>query len=339
MNQDPVTVERIDMLKAFPALQLTKALRLGFRLRILVPCLIGVACWLIVGEVSGLHALTNEVLSPWADLRSPVLHSVTICSMLLANERPDAFVSLLLSLLLDMAVMAVVGVAVAKAAAADFCLATRVGALAGVRFSFRNVVGWLLSTGLSLAIVCVLLGTVSFAAWLVSLGAAGTTVVSVLWPIVFWVAVLTTITAVVCWLSWLLSLAAIGTDQCSGSDALSRGINYVLSHKLTAIFYLVLTLLLSLINFALIKTLLSSGEAILRSRLPDAFFEASAPSEGLGQPALFYWNRLITGLLPDAIHFGTFLSAITLMYILLRQSEDAVRITEMDGAQRSTPKS
>ena len=30
----------------------------------------------------------------------------------------------------------------------------------------------------------------------------------------------------------MLSLAAVATDDCVGADALSRGINYVLSHKL-----------------------------------------------------------------------------------------------------------
>lgn len=338
MNQDPVTVERIDVLKTLPAIHLLQSLRMSFRLRILLPCLVGTACWLIVGEISGLHALSDEMSSRWTDVRSPIFHCVTVSGMLLTNSHPDLFFSLLASLLLDAIVIAFVGTAVARATATEFCTATRVGAIAGIRFSSQRALAWLLSTGLAAAIVTALMAAICCAAWLASLGAAGTTIVSLLWPLVFLMAVLTALTAIVCGFSWLLSLAAIGTDQCSGSDALSRGINYVLSHKLTSAIYLALTVLLAWIAYGTTKSILAAGEQLLRNRLPAEFFKADTVGDTIGQQALFYWNRLLTELLPDAVHLGAFLSAITLTYILLRKAEDAVQIREIDGAQSSEAK-
>lgn len=339
MNQDSVTVERIDLRKTFPVLHLLQALRLGFRIRVLLPCLIAVGCWLFVGDISGLHPLCDAMPSRLTDVRSPVFHAATITSRLLTNSHPDLLFPLLVSLLLDVMVIAFVGTAVAKATAAEFCTSTRVGGIAAVRFSLTHRFGWLLSTALAVGIVTTLIVAVCFAAWFVSTGAIGVTVVSVLWPLVFLLAVLTALAATVCGVSWLLSLGAIGTDQCSGTDALSRGINYVLSHKMMSTVYLVLVVTMSMVTFGLTKALLQAGKQVLENRFPAAFFETTDLGEDPGQQALFYWNQLITELLPNAVHLATLLSGITLMYILLRKAEDAVRIKEMDGAQQSSGKS
>lgn len=336
MNQDAVTVERIDLRKTFPVLHLFQAVRLGFRIRVLLPCLIAVGGWLAVSELSGLSVLCDVTPSGLADVRSPIFHLATICWRLLTNSHPDLFYPLLVALVLDVAVIAFVGTAVARAVATEFCTSTRVGAIASIRFSLIHGLDWLLSTALAVGIVAALTAVVCFAAWLVYAGATGAAIVSVLWPAVMLLAVLTVLATAVCGASWLLSLAAIGTDRCSGSDALSRGINYVLSHKTMSAVYLALLLAMSMITFGLTQAIVLVGKQLLENRFPAAYFQATDLGGNLGQQALFYWNQLITELIPNAVHLATLLSGTTLMYILLRKAEDAVQIKEIDGAQQSS---
>jgi hypothetical protein len=332
VNQDPVTVERIDWPKALPGLHLLQALRLGFRVRVLLPAIIGAMCWLLTASVLHSPAIDQNMPPGITSLRSPVFHGAATATMLLMNSQSELFTKLLLSLLLDLAVIAVVGTAIARVTASEFCTATRVGTVAAFRFSFRSTFGWLLSTALALAIVAAPLTAIKLAGWLISLGTAGSAMVSILWPIVYLMAVLASIAATVCGLAWLLSLAAIGTDQCSGSDALSRGINYVLSHKWKSVVYLTLVVLVSQAAYVIAHGLLKAGQAILQNRVAEEYLMAPGlAGDGFNQTSLFYWSKIIY-LIPDAVHLGTFLTGITLAYILLRKAEDAVQIREMDGA-------
>ena len=235
------------------------------------------------------------------------------------------------------------GTAIARSTATGFCLQTRTGAVASLRFSIVSLRQSLLSTLLAVLLVSIPLGLTAFASWMAQAGRAGSWLVMVGWPLVYLLAVLSVLTGVVVGIAWLLSLGAIGTDQCAGSDALSRGINYVLSHKLKTAWYLVVVLLLSKLSFFLSHCILLAADNVLAGHFA-GLMPRSKPSmvppveaDGFAGTMLYLWHLSI-GLLPAAVEIGVFLTGTTLLYILLRQAEDAVQLREMDGGSAGRPR-
>ena len=150
-----------------------------------------------------------------------------------------------LSLIWGGLVLLTFGVAIARSAATEFCIHSRTGAVSALRFSFQHFTAGLVSTLLTAGIVAAPLLIVFVTGWMAEFVPVGSWLVVICWPILFLLGVVSVVATVVCLPGWMLSLAAIGTDQCSGADALSRGINYVLSHKLLTAFYLLVVVVVS----------------------------------------------------------------------------------------------
>ena len=339
MNQDPVKVDRVEWLRLFPGLSLLQAARLGFRVRVLVPaclCLMVFAARQEIAEILWdfspsphqfrIAYVLHEIGAP--PLPGPVEAVVTGATRILASgifDNPWEFVSVIWSGL----VLTVFGVAIGRSAATEYCIRSRTGVFAAMRFTFRHFTAGMVSTVLAASIVMAPLLVVSIAGWVMNFGSAGAWLVAICWPVVFLFGMLSVVVAMVCLIGWLLSLAAIGTDQCSGADALSRGINYVLSHKLLTTVYLVAVVVVSSVATRIADWLIQAGTSVAFSRID----HNHRTSPGV----LSDWTSAIHQL-PHAVHLGVFLSGITIMYVLLREIEDGVHLREIDGAVARTPK-
>ncbi|MDG1897934.1 MAG: hypothetical protein P8J37_23785 [Fuerstiella sp.] len=336
MNQDPVKVDRVEWLRLFPGLSLLQAARLGFRVRVLVPacfCLMVFAARQNVAEILWDFSPPPDRLRIAYRIEEPVFPVpvkavVTGASRILASgilNNPWEFVSVIWSGL----VLTVFGIAVSRSAATEYCIHSRTGVFSAMRFSFKHFTAGLVSTVLAASIVMAPLLVVSIAGWVMNFGSAGAWLVAICWPIVFLFGMLSIVVTIMCLIGWMLSLAAIGTDQCSGADALSRGINYVLSHKLLTALYLVTVIVVSSAAARIADWLIKAGTSVVSSRIEN--------NHGTSPGILTDWMTAIQQV-PHAVHLGVFLSGVTIMYVLLRQAEDGVHLREIDGAVTRTPK-
>ncbi len=245
----------------------------------------------------------------------------------------------------DVAVLAIVaalllsfGTACARATATEFCQQTRTGALASLKYSLQMFPRGLLSTLLAAILIGIPLSLLWFATWLSSLSGNGDTLAMYTWPILALLAVVAALTTIVVTIGWLLSLAAIGTDRCTGSDALSRGINYVLSHKLRTAWYLYAVIVLSKMAMMLTQSILMMANGLLEGRFPNLVPTArieTVDADNLSHIALQWWHSAIA-VTPHIVEFSVWTSGITLIYVLLRQREDAVSLREIDGGRNGT---
>ena len=134
---------------------------------------------------------------------------------------------------------------------------------------------------------------------------------------------LSCLTFVVIAFAWGVSLAAIGTDRCDGSDAISRGINYVLSQRLRTALYFGCVLLILWIVGELAGFLGDGAAGLVYVTLPPSG-DVAALQNQLTQTVV---------VLVDAFRFGMLFCGLTLAYLLLREHEDGIRITELDGGR------
>lgn len=350
MNQDPVTIDRIDWLKVWPSLHLLQSAGLAWRLRVVVPSLLAVmfasagnAVWNSDRDDENVPDYTADVDYELGEPRNlflglvaaedfvgiPVVSEMTAAGWGMGSaDGTVSWWSDFKTLLAGVFVLAFSGVAIMRAAATAFCKGTRAGVFSSLSFAGRSVRATLLSTFLAGGMIAALLALISAAGWLISCGWMGESIVAIVWPLVRLTSIFAVVGFVVIGLGWLLSLAAIGTDQCSGSDALSRGISYVLSHKVRSAWYLLIVASVARVGSAMSTWLLEAADQILASRIPDHFCQND---EGMVGMLMFCW-LLIESHLPQAIALGAFCCGIARMYILLRKEEDAVPLREMNGA-------
>ena len=334
MNQDPVKVDRVEWLRLFPGLSLLQAAGLGFRMRILLPaalCLLVFTARLNIAEI-----LIDVAYSPqqlWIGFGSaayalpePVEAVAIGATQFLVSgvlNNPWEFVSVFWSAFVLMAF----GVAMSRSAATEYCIHSRTGVFEALRFSVQHFTASLVSTGVAAGIVMLPLLFISAAAWVMESTTIGSWLVVISWPAVFVGGLLSVTVTIVCLIGWLLSLAAIGTDQCSGADALSRGINYVLSHKLWTTFYFLSVVIISGVAAQLADWLIEAGTTVVHARIDQNAVDSSTICSA--------WMVTIQQV-PRAVHLGVFISGITIMYVLLRKTEDGVHRREIDGAVAGT---
>lgn len=327
-NQDPVSVTRIHWRKLFPWLNLLQAAWIGVRVRILLP-----AAVLLMVSAAGPQldpaALTDD--RPWLTLPGPVAAIVySVERIALRPGLPEAKSAAVL--VWNVLVLGFLGLAIARSSASEFCVGVRVGAIAGLRFAAQRAFAWLLSTG-----IAVLLAAVFAMPMLVVIGISqwwfhDTILPQALWLASAVLAVLALLAGSVCLIGWFLAMAAIGTDNCSGSDALSRGISYVLSHPWSTLWQLLIITVAASAVRQITAVVLTASLLLLHSRAPDTY-----PLSAVDLSTVFAKVPDVSGgllaHLPDLTHLGVFLSGLTVMYVLLRQKEDGIQLQELDGSR------
>jgi len=325
MNEDGVQVTRIDWLTAIPSLRLAEAIPMAISLRIFVPVLLLMLlawgttwlwgetfCELLRADpVRSLVELSDCELPEYLDMMNTSLTRV-------AKGRPWQSALGVVTLGWWMLMFGFCGVAAIRSAGCRFCTGSGCGLSACIRLALGSWKSIFVSTLLSE----ILLGLLCVAFW--SLYWIGTkthisiTAAALLMYIVG---------CLVIGIGWLLSIAAIAIDRCDGAEALSRGINYVLSRWLRVVVYAtVCCLIMAICNLAT-EWLSDQAHALSSSvyQIPDPALR--------GQFQISIWST--PDSLGELIRLSIFLCEIAIAYVLLRNVEDGVSLREIDGGRRS----
>lgn len=337
MNQDPVSVSRVEWLRVFPVLNLYQAVRLAFRLRILIPSYIVLFCCLlgpfeqaeVTSQAFGGSFRAEAIASPTNMPPRPIVDLVTAVSGLTLGTYTSVRQGWIV-LGWNVLLLGFFGLAIARSTATEFCQHTRTGVIAALQRAIQLAPGMLGAACLAIIISTLLLLPLCIGA-IFRGDIDPSAIVLLAWPLLCLMSVIGVAAAIVTTTGWLLSISAVSTDQCSGADALSRGISYVLSQKLRTTWYFAVIVALATLVKSLTELLTGFALTALRSRMPAEvqFAEESIES---ASSVLVSGSHLLLQMLPDAVHLGTFLSGITIAYILLRQAEDGVQLREIDGA-------
>ncbi len=334
MNSDPVRVSRIDFLKAIPALRLFEAIPLAFSLQTLVPSLLAAMAGAWIVQLFPFHESCQLFLDggPLSEFRPFLLIAMERTVRHIAVHEFAAGVSALPRLLLLSVVLAFVAVSVARTAGLRFCSNRRSGAIHSFRHARRSWVA--ITTGLTLAFaICGFPIVVFRASLLVTEVAPDMMTSGWLTALPGWVgAVLMIVVLTVCGIGWLLSLAAIGLDSCDGPESLSRGICYVLSRFRMTVLQLLLVMMLTYLSAEAVSVICSRAAGLVEAGigLKEAGIGLKYDSNAFRRNDPFW---VLTGVAADTFGLSVFFSGITVCYVLVRQAEDGVSLTEIDGGK------
>ncbi len=327
MNSDPVRVSRIDFLKAIPPLRLFEAIPLAFSLQTLVPALLAAMAGTWIVKLFPFHESHQLFLDgrPLSEGRPFLLIAMERTVRHIAVREFAAGVSALPRLLLLSVVLTFVAVSVARGAGLRFCSDTHSGAI----HSFRHVRrSWMaIATGLCLAFaICGFSVVVYRASLLVTAVAPDMFSSGWLTALPGWVgAVLLIVILIFCGIGWLLSLAAIGVDSCDGPESLSRGICYVLSRFRMTVLQLAVVMMLTYFGGKVVSVIGFRAAAVVEESIGvDTESNVLRRNDPFG---------VLTGLATETVALSLFFSGITVCYVLLRQAEDGVSLTEIDGGK------
>ena len=342
-NADPVKVYKIEWLKLFPVLHLVKAARLGIRIRVVVPSLLMMLC-LALGptfeqaDTGGLRSsrLSNgqpslrlvETLPLAVFLPQSVFNIVENASSIVLGSGGN-FRNLCLALAWNMLLVGVLGLAVARATATDFCASIRTGALHSLKYSLNHLLPLAAASALVVVVAGLFLGPLSLASWAAESVPWVKQLVMLAWLPLAGLSALGVLASIVCFCGWLFAIAAIGVDGCDGADALSRGINYTLSHKLTTFCYLVVAAIVSVLCRWFVSRILTAALLRLSASFPWIGGSQSPTDE---PNAGYAFAMQLLDQLPAAVHWGAFMCGVTIVYVLLRQREDAVNLDQFDDS-------
>ena len=312
MNEDGVRVTRIDWARAIPSLRLCEGVSYAISVRALVPAMLFL--WsantplfrrLMESNFSLDLVHRKSSITEAAPQMSSLIQTMILNLQLIAIGDSLQALNPLISLATWMLMFGFCAIPVMRFAGTRFCSGTGEGLLRGITVSFHRWKAILISS-----ILCwILLGLLCLAfrasRWIGDEISAGLTALTALIYIVGVFALA---------IGWVLSLAAIAIDRCDGSEALSRGISYVLSRWQRVVIYAVAV-------YALI-TLCQS---------------------------LFWWlvktTMLLFPLMSESVNANTFsvvdevfrlsllLCTAAIAYVLLRHVEDGVSLREIDGGK------
>ena len=325
MNQDPVKVQLIQWTSVLPLLNLTKALKFAYRARTLVPSLLAVVLlsFLVTAFAAVNPPNQTSPLSHILQEHNPI-QLVVASSWQLLNHNGANGSSLLLSCLLFHLISLAAGIGISRAACSEFCAEERSGAFRNLKLTGRRTFA---ATKISIAFL--VFGGIAFLPVLaVRLLLLFVTGAVSLWPVLS----LAAIPVIVVWLLLIVCgpfvAAAIATDDCEPADAVSRSINYVLSHKLKVVGIVCVSLVLATLSSMLCERLIFQSMLLVSGDLPGAipslegftvYADQSQPQRSSGMPQL----------ISAAVEFAVLQSALAIGYILLRRQEDSIPYREL----------
>ena len=224
-------------------------------------------------------------------------------------------------------VWALFGVALARMSVIQFATLDRIGIVTALRFSLRQLQSAcsapflpLLAFGILFAVIS-LLGLAS--SWLPT---PGSFLFGVLWIVVLVVGFLMTMLLIGIALTWPLMIATIGTEDSDGFDALSRSFGYLLDRPWYLLILVGVAGLAGMIGWAVLNVIFELTEYLAVWSLTSGFGVESTKqlldgTTGFAPHAASAWQTVFIDLLLGFIP-AYFFAASTLIYLLVRQSDD-----------------
>ena len=332
MNQDPVKVNHVDWTSVLPSLHLAKALKFAYRARTLVVAIGAVLLVQLVLWLCGVNS-QYELRGSNRGLFNSVLRSGNPSQVLMTTSwwmlsSSEIAITKLTAVFMMVQIIALAfGIGISRAVACEFCVQERSGALRNLRLMARRI-----PDAIKIAIAFFAFGFIAFLpillirvfAWLFGSG----TIFSTAWPVLSLVAIPVILVWLVLLVTGPFAAAAIATDDCDTADAVSRAINYVLSHKLQVVLLTSASLTLSRLSGSLTELLLSLSLGVTAADLPVSVTEIRGSDLfGFGSESPG-WNRMVQ-VISTAVEFAVLQSALTIGYVLLRKAEDSIPYREL----------
>ena len=323
MNDDAVRVKQIDFCAAVPSLHLLRTIPLALSVQCFVPSLL---INLLVAAVPSVFSPNS--LSPSAgvmrDLLPGPLYALLQDADHLLSEGSASGGMTPVRVLLIVLTMSFTGIAITRAAGVQFCSNRRTGALRAMRHAARQWKPAVVSVSLIL-----LLGFIGLRLFRVGTQAcvvfSGIPSVAAVMQGALWIyAALLLLAMGITGPGWLLSTASIGVDSCDGAEALSRGINYMLSLFWRCLCFGAIILLLSWFSKWAI--------ALLLRLATDVTVRSLSIQED--SPVASQFFAAMSDLIQESVRLSAFFSGISIAYVLLRQFEDNVGLRETDSGKR-----
>lgn len=318
---NPVTVRRIEFLRAFPWLRLGRALGCALSFSGLIIAVIGVlvADWSRWALLQALP-VTDWLEPAWVDDVPPVQQVFVPFWNFHGTEWPLIIIGVVAAL-----VGSFFGVALCRCAATEFCRDESASFRCSLQLAIRQLgspLGALAAPVAGLVILSLLVAGLSLPAFVPALGAVW---LRVLAPVISLLGIAAGVILLVLPLLWPLMMAAIAVDDSDGFDAFSRSFSFVTSHPwmtagLVAAAYGVIWAASAVI-----------GQGVAMA----AWFVAwsadwTASDVALTEsliPATRWWLQLFA----RAVQSSLFWSLATVVYLFLRQATDGKPLDQLTG--------
>ena len=239
-------------------------------------------------------------------------------------------------LLWALIVWSLFGGAIARMAAVQFATGERIGVRGGLKFAIQQLQNYMTAPFLPLAgIGCLLAFNVVLGAIAGLLGSVGETILGVLWGLVLFCGFLMALLVISVSVGWPLMIAAVSTEDSDGFDGLGRANGFLLDRPWRALLLAVISLPVFALSWLFVATLLSLTVYIADWATASANAGQSADWSWLWAPSLpeeaspkAYWlevpRLLLRGFGPSFFWCG-----ITVIYFLLRKSDDGTRLNDV----------
>jgi len=251
-------------------------------------------------------------------------------------------------LLWALMVWSIVGGALARMTAMQFARRERISIYQAVRFSTRQFLSYLIAPGLPLAGIGFLLCFNVAVSLIGSIPLAGGPVLALLWGLVLFISLLMAFMLAGIAVGWPLMIAAVSTEDSDGFDGLSRSFGFLLDRPWYALLLVATVLVAGLCGWFLLNVLMEltvylatwsvaagfqgpPGLQLPNHGSPD--FQLVC-AESAVEHVISGWMSLFAGLLAG---FGPsyFFCAVTVIYLLLRKSDDGTALSEVAVYQES----
>ena len=237
-------------------------------------------------------------------------------------------------------VWSIIGGALARMTAMQFAKRERLSICQAVRFSARQTFSYLIAPGLPLGGIGVLLLFIVVLAFIGSVPVAGGPILGLLWGLVLFLSFLMTMMLAGIVAGWPLMIAAISTEDSDGFDGLSRSVGYLFDRPWYTLLLAGVALLAGMFGWFLLNVLMEltvhlatwsvstgyfgSAELQLSDAASTTFHQAG--NDTSAESLISFWMTFFSGLLAG---YGPsfFFCAVTVIYFLLRKSDDG---TELD---------
>jgi hypothetical protein len=293
-------------------------------------------------------------------LAAPVLTLTEHCRVLFSGNQSWASLAYAWTQLLwALVVWSFIGGALCRMNALQFASRKRIGIWAAMRFSRRQLLGYLVAPILPLSAVVIL----RTANWLMGFLAsgiptAGNVVLGISWVLVLFSGFLMAMLTIGIAFGWPLMIAAISTEDSDGFDGLSRAFGYLFDRPWSAVFFSLLSvpifsLMRPLVVLVIALTITMGSQVVeqgWQTGLPDSQITSGYADSGqtafremnflLGRRNPTPWPKEVGDkarvgwtCIPVFLLFGFgpsfFWSATTVSYFLLRKSDDGTPLNSV----------
>lgn len=247
-------------------------------------------------------------------------------------------------------VWSIIGGALARMTAMQFAKSERISIRQAVRFSSRQTLACLIAPGLPLLGIGVLLIFNCVLALIGSVPVAGGPILGALWGLVLFLSYLMTMMLVGIVVGWPLMIAAISTEDSDGFDGLSRAFGFLFDRPWYTLLLAGVALLAGLFGWFLLNLFMELivylaswsvstgfiGSTELRLPVAGATDLQAMGADSTAEFLISGWTTLLAGLL---VGFGPsfFFCAATVIYFLVRESDDGTALSEVAIYQEDEP--